>query len=112
MPLGQKVMNAFFQAITPRTAGFNTINQADLSEGGSLFTMIYMFIGASPGSTGGGIKTTTFTVLLLASLAYVRGQHDVNIYGRRLEDGMVRRAFLFRFHLPDAPAGRRDDHPA
>jgi trk system potassium uptake protein len=97
MQPGEKILNALFQAITPRTAGFNIIDQAKLSEGGSVLTMLLMFIGASPGSTGGGIKTSTMTVILLASIAYARSRHDINIYGRRLEDGLVSRAFCSVF---------------
>jgi trk system potassium uptake protein TrkH len=93
MPFGEKLLSALFQSVTPRTAGYNTIDQASLSEGGSLLTMLLMFIGASPGSTGGGIKTSTFTVIFLAAIAYVRSRHDINIFGRRLEDGIVSRAF-------------------
>ena len=93
LPFGEKLLSALFQSITPRTAGYNTIDQAHLSEGGSLLTLLLMFIGASPGSTGGGIKTSTFTVIILAAIAYARNCHDINIYGRRLEDGIVSRAF-------------------
>ena len=93
MPLGTRIMASFFQAITPRTAGFNTVNIADLSGGGKLLTMLLMAIGGSPGSTAGGLKTTTVLVLVLAVFSYVRSQEDVNYMGRRLEAGITRKAF-------------------
>jgi trk system potassium uptake protein TrkH len=65
--LAQKVLASFFQSVTPRTAGFDTIVQSSLTMPSILFTVILMFIGASPGSTGGGVKTTTFFVALLAA---------------------------------------------
>ena len=93
MPFGEKLLSALFQSVTPRTAGFNTIDQARLSEGGSMLTMMLMFVGAGPGSTAGGIKTSTFAVIVLAAIAHVRGAEDINIFRRRLEDGVIRRAF-------------------
>ncbi len=67
---GTKVMASFFQSVTARTAGFDTVPQARFSSMGQFVTIILMFIGASPGSTGGGVKTTTFYLLLLAALRY------------------------------------------
>lgn len=93
MPFGEKLLAALFQSVTPRTAGFNTIDQGSLSEGGGLLTTILMFIGAGPGSTGGGIKTSTFTVIVLAAISHVRGRQDINVFNRSLEDGVIRRAF-------------------
>ncbi len=93
LPAGERLLAALFQAVTPRTAGFSTVSTASLSEVGIVATMVLMFIGASPGSTGGGVKTSTFLVLLLSVISYVRNRNDLNIYGRRLEDSLVRRAF-------------------
>ncbi|WP_345788299.1 potassium transporter TrkG, partial [Desulfitobacterium hafniense] len=59
-----KLLASLFQSITPRTAGFNTVDTAALTEGGTVLSMLLMLIGASPGSTGGGIKTTTIMVIL------------------------------------------------
>ena len=93
MPPGERILAALFQAVTPRTAGFSTVSTASLSEVGIVSTMLLMFIGASPGSTGGGVKTSTFLVILLSVISYVRNRNDLNIYGRRLEESLVRRAF-------------------
>lgn len=89
---GSKVMNAFFQSVTMRTAGFNSVPLDRLREGSKLFSVVLMFIGASPASTGGGLKTTTFGAVLLITLSVVRGQKDVNVMGRRLPTDLLRRA--------------------
>lgn len=93
MNLTQRVLASLFQAITPRTAGFNTINLGKLSESGTLLTMGLMFIGAAPGSAAGGIKISTFMVMVLALIAYIRGRDDVDVFHRRLEPAIVRRSF-------------------
>lgn len=92
MPIGERALAALFQSVTPRTAGFCTVPLATLSEGGSLLTMILMVIGAGPGSTGGGVKVTTVMVLLLAIVANIRGREDLDIFNRRLEPDVLRRA--------------------
>ena len=94
LPTGTKIMASLFHSITPRTAGFNTVDTGALTGGGKLLTMFLMIIGGSPGSTAGGIKTTTFLMLLLSAFAYIRGREDVNIMGRRLEPGGLRKAFI------------------
>jgi len=93
LSIKEKVMASIFHSITPRTAGFNTIDTASLSEGGTMFTMLLMFIGASPGSTGGGIKITTFVVIIMSIITYLRKQEDVNIFGRRINSNIVKRSF-------------------
>lgn len=93
LPTGQRVLMAFFQSVTVRTAGFNTLQLDKLSEGGTLLTMILMFIGAGSGSTGGGIKVNTFAVLFLAALCRIRRQDDVNVFHRRLDRDTVHKAF-------------------
>lgn len=93
IPQGERFLATLFQAVTPRTAGFSTLNAANLSQGSMLFTMFLMFIGASPGSTGGGVKTSTFVVILLSVVSYTRGRSDVGVFNRRLDDRLVRRAF-------------------
>ena len=92
LPLWQQWLMAAFQAVTPRTAGFNTVDLSALSEGGSLLTVVLMFIGAGSGSTGGGIKVNTFAVLLLGALAQVCRKPDVNVFRRRLDEETIRRA--------------------
>lgn len=74
---GQKLLNALFQSITARTAGFNSIDQTGMSSGGKILTCFLMFVGASPGGTGGGIKTTTFFVLILMGYSGLRGKDDI-----------------------------------
>ena len=88
----QKAMAACFQSVTLRTAGFDTIGQGDLTPAANLVSIIYMFIGASPASTGGGIKTTTFFVVLLSVGCMVRGKQDYNIFHRRLNEQLMRRS--------------------
>ena len=90
---GEKLLAAYFQAVTPRTAGFNTISIGDMTAPALFLTISLMFIGASPGGTGGGVKTTTFGVIVAALWTTVRGERDTNIFGRRLSPDLVRRAF-------------------
>jgi len=91
-PIG-KLMAAFFQSVTPRTAGFNTVDTASLTQGSTILTMLFMLVGASPGSTGGGMKTTTIVVILLSTLSYIRNEEDINIFKRRLEKNILKRAY-------------------
>lgn len=92
LDIKDKIFAAFFQSVTSRTAGFNTIDIANLSESSNLLTQILMFIGGSPGSTAGGIKTTTFVVLLLGVLASSRQNAHITIFKRRLEENVIRKA--------------------
>ncbi len=89
---GEKVLNAFFQSVTMRTAGFNSFDLSTLRDGSKLFSSLLMIIGASPASTGGGIKTTTIASLVLLMLSVVRGENEVNVARRRLSDDTARRA--------------------
>ena len=93
MTAGQKIMASVFQVITPRTAGFNTVDTASLGDGTTFMTMLLMIIGANPGSTGGGIKVTTLFVIILTVKAYVTHSQDLNAGGRRLEEYVPRKAF-------------------
>lgn len=92
LTLGQKFLGAYFQAVTPRTAGFNTLPIGGMRSATLFFIVILMFIGASPGSTGGGIKTSTFGTLMLAIWSVVRGREDVEGFGRRLSHRIVYKA--------------------
>jgi trk system potassium uptake protein TrkH len=85
----QKVMAAWFQSVTTRTAGFNTIDLGQMSEAGLFLTIALMFVGASPGSTGGGIKTTTFRILFSCTGAVLEGQEDVECYQRQIPPAMI-----------------------
>lgn len=78
-----------FQAVTPRTAGFSTLDYGGFSAAGLLFTIMLMFVGASPGSTGGGVKTTTLGVLVAAAISRSRGHRRVNIWNRTLPGGAL-----------------------
>ncbi|MHB8130585.1 MAG: TrkH family potassium uptake protein [Mobilitalea sp.] len=89
---GEMLLASIFQSVTPRTAGFNTVDMSVLSESGHLLTMILMFIGGSPGSTAGGIKTTTFVVLLLGAIASARHSTHINIFKRRLDESILKEA--------------------
>jgi len=89
---GEKVLNAFFQSVTMRTAGFNSFDLSRFRDGSKLFSSVLMMIGASPASTGGGIKTTTFAALVLLMLSVVRGENEVNVARRRLSGDIARRA--------------------
>lgn len=81
---GEKVMAALFQSVTPRTAGANTLDISGMRQASQFFLVILMFIGASPGSTGGGIKTTTFTIMFGAVISMLRGREDIVLFRYRL----------------------------
>lgn len=89
MSAGDKLLNAMFMAVTPRTAGFYAVDYGQMSESGSLLTMLLMFIGGSSGSTAGGIKTTTFAVLLLAMYTMIRNRDSVCCFKRKIQSGVV-----------------------
>jgi trk system potassium uptake protein TrkH len=92
MDLPSKLLNAFFSAVTPRTAGFNTIDVGKMTEQGLLLTIALMFIGAASGSTGGGIKVNTFAVLTAAVVSSIRGRAAATAFGRELPQDHVYRA--------------------
>jgi trk system potassium uptake protein TrkH len=92
MPFGQKLLASSFQAVTLRTAGFNTIGQNSLTATSKLIAIILMFIGASPVSTGGGIKTTTFAMIFLQITSVIRGHRDVTLFERRVAREVLTRA--------------------
>ncbi len=88
----QKVLASYFQSVTLRTAGFNTIPLGELRNSTIFMCCILMFIGASPGSTGGGIKTTTFGVILFYVIGIVKKKENVEIFNRRLDWEIMNRA--------------------
>lgn len=92
MSVGERLLASLFQAVTPRTAGFNTIDYSKASESGILLTVMLMLIGGSPGSTAGGIKTTTILVLLMGVISSAKHRERVSIFKRSLEPGSVRQA--------------------
>ncbi len=95
-PLGwfESVLAAWFASVTPRTAGFNTIDVGGMTVPSIFLTIVLMFIGASPGGTGGGVKTTTFGVAVLALWATVRGEPEPVVFRRRIAIEVVLRAFF------------------
>ncbi|MEA1927964.1 MAG: TrkH family potassium uptake protein [Candidatus Auribacterota bacterium] len=92
MPPGEKICRAVFQAITPRTAGFNTMPTDHLNPATLWVTMVMMFIGASPSSTGGGIKTCTFAVILASVYAMVTGKKQVVLREKSISDRISSKA--------------------
>ncbi len=97
MPWGEKILNAAFQSVTYRTAGFSAVPQSALTDGSTLFGCIWMFIGGSPMGTAGGIKTVTIAVLLLNALSYVRGREDAVVFRRRIEPVLIKKAASILF---------------
>ena len=90
---GEKIFNSLFSSITPRTAGFNTISTGDMTMSGKLITIILMFIGGSPGSTAGGLKTTTLGIIILTMVCVLKGRDDTEAFGRRFSKETVYKAF-------------------
>ena len=88
-----KFVTAFFGSVTPRTAGFNTVDVTQLALPTLLIYLILMWIGASPGSTGGGLKTTTFAVALLNAISIAKGKDRVEVFNRQIDPETVRKAF-------------------
>ena len=97
MPVWQKVMNAFFQTGTLRTAGFVTVDQAALRDATKAFSILVMFIGGSSGSTAGGLKTVTVLVLLLFIWAKARGKHSVHVFKRNIPQEKAMDAMTITF---------------
>ncbi|WP_279230355.1 TrkH family potassium uptake protein [Thermohalobacter berrensis] len=87
-----KILASLFHSMTPRTAGFNTVDTGSLTISAAFLTMIFMFIGGSPASTAGGVKTTTVGAIFLAVFAVIKGKDDVETYNRRLPHSMIFRA--------------------
>jgi trk system potassium uptake protein TrkH len=92
LTLGESWLQAFFQSVTTRTAGFNSMDLRSLSHASLLLMMVLMFIGAAPGSTGGGVKVTTFAVLYAVVSAVLSGRESVQLRGRRIDPTTVLRA--------------------
>jgi len=92
LPLGEKVSRCFFQALTPRTAGFNTLPVEKLAPENQWLTMLMMFVGASPSGTGGGIKTSTFAIILAAVYASIVGRERVTIWKKTIPREVIWKA--------------------
>ena len=91
-PAGKQILLSLFQSATTRTAGFNTADTAALNESSKLLMVMLMFVGGSPGSTAGGIKTTTLAVLLIYLRSTLRRTKGAEAFGRRLEEDVVKRS--------------------
>ena len=91
LSLYEKLLISAFQSVSPRTAGFNSIDLAALTDSSKFLIILLMFTGGSPASTAGGVKTTTLAVLLLTAAAFVRNK-DVEAYGRRINYSVVNKA--------------------
>jgi trk system potassium uptake protein TrkH len=92
LSLDGKILGAAFTAVTPRTAGFNTIDMSNLHHTTMLLVILLMFIGGSPGSTAGGIKTTTFALVLFTIYSVTQGQEDTTVFNRRLSRNVINRS--------------------
>ncbi len=89
---GERLLACFFGAVTPRTAGFNTSNMMLFSESSILLTLILMFVGGAPASTAGGIKVTTFFVIIMGIVSVFRGNRDIEVGKRRVHNSLLRQA--------------------
>ena len=94
---GEKITISLFQSVVSKTAGFNIVDTAQLTEAGIFLTILLMFIGGSPGSTAGGIKTTTLAILVLNAFNSFRKKHSMVVFKRRLDDRTVKRAAAIVF---------------
>ena len=94
LPPGERLLAAWFLSVTPRTAGFNTVDYGQASSETLFFTIFLMFVGASPGSTGGGIKTTTFGLLVALVVARWRGRGRASVFQRTIPHAVMDRALL------------------
>ncbi|MBM3699477.1 MAG: Trk family potassium uptake protein [Actinobacteria bacterium] len=96
-PFGTKILASFFQSVTARTAGFNTVPSGKLAQPTLFFMILLMFIGASPGGSGGGIRTTTFAVVTMGALGSLLGRAQVVMFKKRLPQGLFSRALTIVF---------------
>lgn len=92
MDFKERILLSFFQSVTPRTAGFNTANLAEMTSVGKMLMIMLMLIGGSPGSTAGGIKTTTMAVLFANAISVFRREEDPQFFGRRIKSDLVKNA--------------------
>ena len=92
MPMQERIFSSLFQAVTPRTAGFNTADLTMMTEDGLGIVIALMLVGGSPGSTAGGMKTTTLAVLIANTLACFRRNEDAQMFGRRIENSTIKNA--------------------
>lgn len=94
MPFGEKLLNSFFTAVSARTAGYDSIGMSGMTEFSQLGTVLLMFIGAAPGSTGGGIKVTTLMVLIMTVVSYIRNKNDVELLRHKIDKLTIYRTLV------------------
>lgn len=92
LSFSQKMLHSFFLSISPRTAGFNTLSLDKLTSSGFLLTMVLMFIGGNPGSTAGGLKVTTFVVVMANLIASVKGKEECVLFKRKISSRIIKQA--------------------
>ena len=97
MPMESRILASLFTAVTPRTAGFNTVDFSKFSDSGIFLQILLMLVGAAPGSTGGGMKMTTMTVLFLTSVAIFRNNSRTEAFGRTIPGEVIRNATTIAF---------------
>lgn len=97
MGFKDKIVNAFFTSASPRTAGFNSIDLAQMTTASKFLTIIFMFIGGSSGSTAGGLKVTTFGVLILTVICVIKGREDTEVFKKRFSKETIYKAFSLFF---------------
>ncbi|MDU5106249.1 MULTISPECIES: TrkH family potassium uptake protein [unclassified Clostridium] len=97
MSINDKLLNSFFASVTPRTAGFNSVDTSGMTLASKILTIILMLIGGSPGSTAGGLKTVTCGILVLTIISVIKGREDTEVFGRRFTKEIVYKAFTIVF---------------
>ncbi|MBR2831516.1 MAG: Trk family potassium uptake protein [Oscillospiraceae bacterium] len=91
---GQQILQALFASVTPRTAGFNTVDLGAMNDASKLLTTVFMYIGGSPGSTAGGVKTATVAVILFFAVSHMRGSTYVGAFGLKIPEDAIRKALV------------------
>ena len=94
LPVGQQILQAFFASVTPRTAGFNTVDLGSMSDASKLLTSVFMYIGGSPGSTAGGVKSATVAVIFLFAVSHMRGSTYMGAFGMKVPEDAVKKALV------------------
>ncbi|APM39726.1 TrkH family potassium uptake protein [Clostridium kluyveri] len=89
-----KLLSSFFASVSVRTAGFNSISISDMSESSKFLTIVFMFIGGAPGSTAGGIKTTTAALIIMTAVSVIKGRQETEIYKRTIKKDLVYKAIV------------------
>lgn len=97
MGIKDKILNSFFASVSPRTAGFNSVSTDGMTMAGKFLTILLMFIGGSPGSTAGGLKTTTFGIILFTVISIIKGREETEAFERRFSKETVYKSFVLFF---------------